>query len=76
MPDKKPTPSIEEERAAAREHMKEMARDSRENRKEEYLATIATQQAKMLILLQEISNDLSQANDTLAAILTATQKSR
>lgn len=73
MPAKKP---IEKEREAARQNMREMARDSRENRKEEYLGTIVTQQAKMLILLQEISSELQTANETLAMIFTATKKTR
>ena len=70
------TEATEAEREAARNEMREKARDSRDNRKEEYLATIAQQQAKTVILLQEIQSELSQANDTLAAILTAIKKSR
>ena len=65
-----------EELEAERKKLSERLHNSRENRKEEYLASIAHQQSKMVILLQEISSELSEANDTLTAILKATQKAR
>jgi hypothetical protein len=61
---------------AERKKVFERAQNSRENRKEEWLAKIAHEQSKTVALLQEISSELQQANETLTAILRATQKSR